>query len=49
MHDVDYFAAHFEQPAFCFTPDAEFPVCNGEKRRFWRRAGQPRAGKRCNR
>lgn len=49
MHDVDYFAAHFEQPVFCFTPDAEFPVCNGEKRRFWRRAGQPRAGKRCNR
>lgn len=31
MHDVDYYAAHFEQPAFCFTPDAEFPVCNGEK------------------
>ena len=34
MHDVDYFAAHFEQPAFCFTPDAEFPVCNGEKGHF---------------
>ena len=34
MHDVDYFAAHFEQPAFCFTPDAEFPVCNGEKGGF---------------
>ena len=34
MHDVDYFAAHCEQPAFCFTPDAEFPVCNGEKGGF---------------
>ena len=23
MADVDYYAAHFEMPAFCFTPDAE--------------------------
>ena len=30
MHDVDYFAAHFVKPAFVY-PDAEFPVCNGEK------------------
>ncbi|MFR6372530.1 MAG: hypothetical protein ACLUOB_01555 [Subdoligranulum sp.] len=22
------------RPAFCFTPDAEFPVCNGEKGGF---------------
>ena len=34
MHDVDYYAEHFAQPAFCFTPDAEFPVCNGEKGGF---------------
>ena len=31
MKDVDYYAKHFPMPAFCFTPDAEFPVCNGEK------------------
>ena len=31
MHDVDYYEKHFPMPAFCFTPDAEFPVCNGEK------------------
>ena len=34
MHDVDYYAAHYPMPAFCFTPDAEFPVCNGEKGGF---------------
>ncbi len=34
MLDVDYYAEHFHQPAFCFTPDAEFPVCNGEKGGF---------------
>ena len=34
MHDVDYYAEHYAQPAFCFTPDAEFPVCNGEKGGF---------------
>lgn len=34
MHDVDYYAEHFAMPAFCFTPDAEFPVCNGEKGGF---------------
>ena len=26
MHDVDYYAEHYPMPAFCFTPDAEFPV-----------------------
>ena len=31
MHDVDYYAEHYPMPAFCFTPDAEFPVCYGEK------------------
>lgn len=34
MHDVDYYAQHYPMPAFCFTPDAEFPVCNGEKGGF---------------
>lgn len=34
MHDVDYYAAHYPMPTFCFTPDAEFPVCNGEKGGF---------------
>ena len=34
MHDVDYYAEHYHMPAFCFTPDAEFPVCNGEKGGF---------------
>ena len=34
MHDVDYYAEHYPMPAFCFTPDAEFPVCNGEKGHF---------------
>lgn len=31
MHDVDYYLANYPAPVFCFTPDAEFPVCNGEK------------------
>ncbi len=31
MGDIEYFAQNCPQPAFCFTPDAEFPVCNGEK------------------
>ena len=31
MKDVDYYLEHYPQPAFCFTPDAEFPVCYGEK------------------
>ncbi|MEE0800817.1 MAG: Sapep family Mn(2+)-dependent dipeptidase [Gemmiger sp.] len=34
MHDVEYYEKHFPMPAFCFTPDAEFPVCNGEKGGF---------------
>lgn len=34
MGDVDYYAEHHEMPAFCFTPDADFPVCNGEKGGF---------------
>ena len=31
MRDVAYYRAHHEDPAFLFTPDAEFPVCYGEK------------------
>ena len=31
MADVDYYLAHYPMPAFCFTPDAEFPVGYGEK------------------
>ena len=34
MKDVDYFIEHYPAPAFCFTPDAAFPVCNGEKGHF---------------
>ena len=34
MGDVAYYEKHFPMPAFCFTPDAEFPVCNGEKGGF---------------
>ena len=30
MGDVAYYRAHFADPAFLFTPDAEFPVCYGE-------------------
>lgn len=31
MGDVHYYRAHHADPAFLFTPDAEFPVCYGEK------------------
>ena len=31
MLDVDYYLENFKAPDFCFSPDAEFPVCNGEK------------------
>ena len=34
MKDVEYYLAHNPAPVFCFTPDAEFPVCNGEKGHF---------------
>lgn len=30
MRDVDYYRARFADPAFLFTPDAEFPVGYGE-------------------
>lgn len=31
MQDVEYYLKNYPAPVFCFTPDAEFPVCNGEK------------------
>lgn len=31
MADVAYYHRHYDDPAFLFTPDAEFPVCYGEK------------------
>lgn len=34
MADVAYYHEHYEDPAFLFTPDAEFPVCYGEKGGF---------------
>ncbi len=42
MADVDYYEKHFPMPAFCFTPDAEFPVCNGEKGGFGGVIASPR-------
>ena len=34
MNDVKYYLENYPAPVFCFTPDAEFPVCNGEKGHF---------------
>lgn len=31
MKDVEYYLASHPMPHFSFTPDVEFPVCNGEK------------------
>ena len=31
MKDVEYYLANFPAPLFCFSPDANFPLCNGEK------------------
>lgn len=31
MGDVDHYLAAEGQPLFCFTPDSDFPLCNGEK------------------
>ena len=28
MKDVEYYLKNYPAPVFCFTPDAEFPVCN---------------------
>lgn len=34
MQDVDYYLSHYPEPAFCFSPDACFPLICGEKGRF---------------
>lgn len=34
MSDVHHYLATHDDPAFLFTPDAEFPVCNAEKGQF---------------
>lgn len=31
MSDIDYYKAHYPQPVFAFTPDADFPAGHGEK------------------
>ena len=31
MYDLEYYLAHEPAPLFCFSPDANFPLCNGEK------------------
>ena len=31
MQDVEYYLEHYRAPLFCFSPDANFPLCNGEK------------------
>ncbi len=34
MADVAWYLDHYDSPAFLFTPDADFPVCYGEKGGF---------------
>ena len=31
MQDVEYYLKNEPEPLFCFSPDADFPLCNGEK------------------
>lgn len=31
MEDVLYYLKNYPAPLFCFSPDANFPLCNGEK------------------
>ena len=31
MQDVEHYLANYPAPLFCFSPDANFPLCNGEK------------------
>lgn len=31
MDDVTYYLKNYPAPVFCFSPDSDFPVCNGEK------------------
>ncbi len=44
MDDVPYYLARNEQPLFCFSPDAEFPLCNGEKGVYYGTFTSPRLG-----
>ena len=34
MADLDWYLAHYDAPAFCFSPDADFPLIGGEKGSF---------------
>jgi len=34
MEDLPHYFKHNPQPLFCFSPDTDFPVCNGEKGHF---------------
>lgn len=34
MGDLNHYLKHYPEPAFLFTPDADFPVCCGEKGQF---------------
>ena len=34
MADADYYLEHYAAPDFLFTPDADFPLCYGEKGQF---------------
>lgn len=31
MKDVEYYLENYPAPVFCLSPDANFPICNGEK------------------
>ena len=38
MKDVEWYLKNYPAPLFCFSPDANFPLCNGEKGIFHGRA-----------
>lgn len=42
MGDVPYYLQHNQAPDFLFTPDAEFPLCYGEKGQFGVRVASPK-------
>lgn len=44
MLDVEHYLANYPAPAFCFSPDAEFPVCNGEKGHYGANLVSPACG-----
>lgn len=41
MADADYYLAHHDAPDFLFTPDADFPLCYGEKGQLQLRLESP--------